>query len=184
MSRKIIAVVMGAMVIFLFTNILFPELFQNTIFAEIARTLQLADDDQLNIHFLIETQQPSDKPQNIAFIEQILDQQKFAFDQNHNLVQGAKLKEAKAKEKLKTIPATFYAFDQTKTRRGDRVVKAKILPRNEYNKFPIDLKIYTVNSDKKLSPLTNPTRYFLKAQSDYQKSARLIAEFIVNACIF
>ncbi len=115
-------------------------------------------------------------------IKQILDRQKFAFDQNHNLLKGASL--IKAKERLKTIPATFYAFDKTKTRVGDRVVKAKLLPRNEFNKFSVDLQIYAVNDNEELSLLTIPTRYFLNAQPDYKKSAKLIAEFIVSACIF
>jgi hypothetical protein len=184
MIRKIFTLVLGAFLLFLFTNIFFPQIFQNTVLASVSRSLSLRSQNCNFCHFVVSADSNLNDPAIVSQIQQFLGRQTFSYDQKGNLVLFSESEYSYNAEQTGLLPMLFVPYEKDKVRPGHRIVEAVIKTKNEKGLYPVGLTIFTLQSDGRLEPMCSQTQLHFNAGQTESQTAENAAELIVTACLF
>lgn len=167
MGEKLLKILVGALLLFVVTNLAFPEFFQGTILAAIAPGHGRVEPHQL--YYLIES---GEERQLADSLHAGLASRLIGLDVRTQLLPEAAAPKA---EKL----VLLREFNPEKPDPGSRVVKLSLLPTDKDGYFPLCLEFYRVDDDKRIHEEAQATIVNLvpgaNADETTQKVARLLA---------
>jgi hypothetical protein len=184
MIRKIFTLVLGAFLLFLFTNIFFPQIFQNTVLASVSRSLSLQGQNYRYCHYVVRAAAASPESALVSQVQQHLGRNVFSYDQKGNLVLFSEFDHELNLEELPLSPILFVPYEKDNPGPGHRIVEAVIQPRNEKEQHPVAVTIFAVQSDGRLEPVCPLTLLHFNAGETSMQTANRAAELIVTACLF
>ncbi|GAB4284760.1 MAG: hypothetical protein Kow0029_31410 [Candidatus Rifleibacteriota bacterium] len=172
-----------AILIFFVTNLLAPELFQDTIFARIADYFKY-NVEYRDYHLLIE---PGSGDCNKAVFDQIAEKivdHSYAWDFTGKLFTDDAIMEALRRGKLIEKVFHYVRYDPYKIRPGNRLIKVKIYPRDLYGDFPIEFEILQLEKNHEMTQIMKPGRLYLSPKRKMDDTIRVTADFIIEATAF
>lgn len=184
MIRKSISVIVGGFFIFLITNIFFPAIFQDTIFAGVSQKLNPALDNYNNYHFLIDTSSKINEPTVMNHLRSKLANKVFAYDVSGNIISGQEISKAKTSLRLRSDPVKFVAYDPAQLKPGNRVVQSTIFPRDLDDNFPVKFAFFEVNQHRQLVSISRPAFLQVSAAETAEETSNRTANLILLASLF
>jgi hypothetical protein len=179
--KKIIKIALGSALLFIITNLLFPQLFSNSLLARAIENLGLKTKNYRCVHFNIETKSPSSDTFRPLELKSELGNRIFALDSLKNLIEFDTNFGSNDKKNLSTEPLLFLNFKPGNENTGDRIIKATIHRKDLTDRFPIDIELYEVTDKLKNPVFEKPARFYLKAQNNQNENVKMLKEFIFSA---
>ena len=166
MGKKLLQVLGGALLIFLLTNLVFPDFFHNRIFAGLSPDFAAVD------HLYLQLESEAER----GLVDQLhadLPGSLMNFDQKGMVFSSA------AKKAARQI--RFAEFSPERAQPGSRVAKVTILPVNEAGQYPVCLEFFEVGSEQKLVAIGNAAGVNIVPGSNDAETAKKIAKLLALA---
>ncbi|MEW6709022.1 MAG: hypothetical protein AB1403_04300 [Candidatus Riflebacteria bacterium] len=172
MTGKWLKILVGALVLFVLTNLFFPEIFSGKTLAYLAPGLFKPSLPQMRIYYI---EEGSEDAQLMALLKRTFASQHFWIDLGGRPIDEKHI-ENEAFQRFPQI--SLLPFDEKKAMPDDFVVKFKIFTADGNGSYPVAFGFYRVTPEKTLKEATNFTRILVLAGKDQAETARTIGEML------
>ena len=170
MGKDLLKAVTGALLIFLLTNLLFPETFQGTIFAGMVSGYGSANPELQQLYYVLE---PGEERQVLDSLSLELSGRLIKLDSGGQVLENSEAVFAKR--------VGFSDYSEGAAVVGSRVVKIRILPPDKYQRYPVSFAFFRVAEAQRFEQMSNWAVVNVVAGSDDAQTAKTIGELLAHA---